>query len=283
MADMAARAGRLAGKTALITGAASGIGAASARLFAREGAAVLIADIAEAKGLELAGEITGSGGIASFIRADVTKEADIIAMVQAAVARYGRLDILFNNAGGGIAGRGEGPTALERLSTEEWDLTYALNLRSVYLAIRHALPHLRQAGKGCILSTGSDAGLRGLRGTEAYNVFKAGLHMLTRSLAQSIAADGIRINAIAPGWTGTPMLLANFPAGAEESILPIAQPIQRAGTPADMANAALFLASEEASFITGVVLPVDGGWLAQGDQNARLVIHMAKAARPEWS
>jgi NAD(P)-dependent dehydrogenase (short-subunit alcohol dehydrogenase family) len=125
--------------------------------------------------------------------------------------------------------------------------------------------------------------LRGIRGTDAYNAMKAGVHMLTQGFAQSIGASNIRINAIAPGWTATPMLLANFPEGAENTILPIAQPLPRAGRPVDIANAALFLASEEASFITGVVLPVDGGWLAQGDQNAALTLHMAGAAKPEWS
>ena len=276
-------AGRLQGKVAVITGAASGMGAESARLFAREGASVLVADINESLGQQVAREIEGAGGVASFLRADVTEEPQVVAMIEAAVSRYGKLDIVFNIGGGASGGTDEGATALERMTASEWDRTYTLNLRSVLLGIKYALPHMRRAGSGVIISTGSDAGLRGIRGTDAYNSLKAGVHMLTQSLAQSIGADGIRINSIAPGWTATPMLLADFPQGAVDTVLPIAQPLARAGKPLDIANAALFLASEEASFITGVVLPVDGGWLAQGDQNAALTLHMAGAARPEWS
>jgi NAD(P)-dependent dehydrogenase (short-subunit alcohol dehydrogenase family) len=276
-------AGRLAGKVAAITGAASGMGAESARVFAREGAKVVIADIDAERGEAVRREIEGAGGTASFIRTDVTQEKDIVSMIAAANARYGKLDILFNNAGGGVTGSGAGVTAIERLSADEWDRAHALNLRSVFLGVKHALASMRAAGGGSIISTGSDAGLRGIRGTDAYNALKAGVHMLTRSLAQSVAADNIRINAIAPGWIATPMLLANFPPGAEKTILPIAQPTRRSGLPRDIANAALFLASDEASFITGVVLPVDGGWLVQGDQNAALVMHLAGLERPEWS
>jgi NAD(P)-dependent dehydrogenase (short-subunit alcohol dehydrogenase family) len=278
-----APAGRLADKVALITGAASGMGAESARVFAREGAKVVVADIDSAKGEALCRDISKAGGSVSFIRTDVTREQDIIAAIGATIERYAKLNILFNNAGGGVRPSGTGITTIESLTADDWDRAHALNLRSAFLFIKYALPHLRAAGGGSIISTGSSAGLRGIRGTDAYNALKAGLHMLTQSLAQSIAADNIRINAIAPGWTATPMLLANFPPGAEESILPIAQPLQRAGLPRDIANAALFLASDEASFITGVVLPVDGGWMAQGDQNAALVMHMAGREKPEWS
>jgi NAD(P)-dependent dehydrogenase (short-subunit alcohol dehydrogenase family) len=275
--------GQLASKVAVITGAASGMGAETARLFAREGASVLIADIDEPQGTAMAAEILSQGGTAAFQKTDVTRKEDIVAMIETAVSRFGRLDILFNNAGGGIGGTDEGKISFERLSVEDWDRGHALNLRSTFLAIKYALPHLRAAGGGSIISTGSTAGVRGLRGTEVYNAMKAGVHMLTQSLAQSLGADNIRINAIAPGWTATPMLLKNFPPGAEDSVLPIAQPIKRAGTPMDIAKAALFLASDEASFVTGVVFPVDGGWLAQGDQNAALVMHMAGSAGPEWT
>lgn len=280
---MAHAAGRLSGKVAIITGAASGMGAESARLFAREGASLVVADIDESLGEQVVREISDEGGSAVFKRTDVTEEADLVAMIETAVSRHGRLDILFNNAGGGINGSDAGTTALERLTAAEWDRALALNLRSVFLAIKYALPHLRAAGGGSIINTGSDAGLRGIRGTEVYNAAKAAVHMLTTSFAQSIGGDNIRINAIAPGWTATPMLLGVLPAGAEETILPIAQPLRRVGRPADIANAALFLASDEAAFITGVVLPVDGGWLAQGDQNAALTLHMASMSGPEWT
>ena len=277
-------AGRLQGKVAIITGAASGMGAESARVFAREGASVLIADINEKLGEAVAKEIESQNGKASFLRTDVTEERDIVAMIETAVNRYGRLDILFNNAGGGAAASGTtGETTLERMTAADWDRCYALNLRAVFLGIKHALPHLRKAGGGSIISTGSDAGLRGIRGTDAYNALKAAVHMLTVGFAQSVGASNIRINAIAPGWIGTPMLLGVLPAGALEDILPIAQPLPRAGRPADIASAALFLASDESSFITGIVLPVDGGWLAQGDQNAALTLHLANAKKPEWA
>jgi NAD(P)-dependent dehydrogenase (short-subunit alcohol dehydrogenase family) len=274
--------GQLDGKVAIITGAASGMGAATARLFAREGASVLVADINEDGGAAVVAEIEQAGGVASFLRTDVTREEDIVAMIDAAVERYGRLDVLYNNAGGGVAGDEEGATAFERMSAAVWDHAHALNVRAVFLAVKHALPHLRAAGGGSIISTGSIAGVRGLPDTEAYNVFKAGVHMLTQSLAQTIGKDGIRINAIAPGWTATPMLLQSFPPGAEDTVLPLAQPLRRAGRPEDIADAALFLASDQSSFITGVVLPVDGGWYSQGVQNPELVLHMAQAEQPEW-
>jgi NAD(P)-dependent dehydrogenase (short-subunit alcohol dehydrogenase family) len=275
--------GRLDGKVAIITGAASGMGAESARIFAREGARVLIADVNAPLGEKVAQEIRANGGSASFLRTDVTEETDIVAMVATAVKQYGRLDILFNNAGGGVSGSEKGPTGLEMLTAAEWDRAHALNLRSVFLAIKYALPHLRAAGGGSIINTGSDAGLRGIKGTDVYNAMKAGVHMLVQGFAQSIGKDNIRINAIAPGWTATPMLLAVLPSDAEETILPIAQPLPRAGRPADIANAALFLASDEGAFITGIVLPVDGGWLAQGDQNAALSAYMSGLSRPEWT
>jgi NAD(P)-dependent dehydrogenase (short-subunit alcohol dehydrogenase family) len=280
---MAEGRGRLTGKVAIVTGGASGMGAETARVFAGEGASVLIADVNEPLGQKLSEEIGAAGGTAAFVRTDVTREADILAMIAAAVERYGRLDILFNSAGGGINGSGEGHTALEKMSAEEWDYSHALNLRSVFLTVKHSLPHFRKGGGGSIISIGSGGGLRGTRGTEAYNAHKAGLHMLTQSFAQSIGVDNIRINAIAPGLTATPLLLDALPPGAQQDILPIAQPLPRAGLPRDIANAALFLASDEASFITGVVLPVDGGWLAQGDQNAAMTLHMAGSAKPDWA
>jgi NAD(P)-dependent dehydrogenase (short-subunit alcohol dehydrogenase family) len=279
---MAEATGRLKDKVAVITAAASGMGAATARLFAREGASVLLADIDEALGQQVAGEIVRDGGTASFLRADVTREQDIVAMIETAVERYGRLDILYNNAGGGVGGSDEGPTALERLTAAEWDHCHALNLRSVFLGIKYALPHLRRAGGGSIIATGSDAGLRGIKGTYAYNAMKAGLHMLVQSFAQTAGPENIRVNAIAPGFTATAMLMASLPADADRTILPLAQPLPRAGRPEDIARAALFLASDEGSFVTGVVLPVDGGWLAQGDQNSRFTLHMHGAEKPAW-
>jgi NAD(P)-dependent dehydrogenase (short-subunit alcohol dehydrogenase family) len=281
---MATPGERLSGRVAVITGAASGMGAESARLFAREGASVLLADIQESLGETVAAEIRAAGGAAVFQRADVLQERDIVSMLETAVERFGRLDILFNNAGGGVMPSGtEGETTLERMSIEDWDRSHALNLRSVFLGVKYALPHLRKAGGGVILTTSSDAGLRGIRGNDAYNTHKAGVNMLTQSLAQTLAPFNIRINAIAPGWIGTPMLRAAMPPEVMDKVLPIAQPIERAGEAADIARAALFLASDDASFITGHVLPVDGGWIVQGDQNSRLTLFLAGRDKPEWS
>lgn len=283
---MAAIQGRLQDKVAIITGAASGIGAESARLFAREGASVLIADINDGLGASVAREICQNGGKAVFKHTDVSHESDIIAMIDATVEHFGRLNILFNNAGGASQTSGTvGETTVERTTAEDWDACYALNLRSVCLGIKYALPLLRQAGGGSIISTGSDAGLRGIPGHDPYNALKAGVHMLSVGLAQTLGVYNIRINAIAPGWIATPMLLAGFSEDMNplEKILPIAQPIKRAGRASDIAHAALFLASDDASFISGIVLPVDGGWLAQGDQNAAMTLHMATQKRPKGS
>jgi NAD(P)-dependent dehydrogenase (short-subunit alcohol dehydrogenase family) len=275
--------GRLDGKVAIITGSASGMGAATCRLFAREGASVVGADVNEEGGRAVVDEIVAQGLPATFVRTDVTEEADIVAMIAAAVDAYGRLDVLFNNAGGAIPGSAEGETSIERYTAEDWEYVHALNVRAMFLAIKHALPHLRAAGGGSIISTGSDAGLRGLPENEAYNVFKAGVHMLTQCLAQDLGRYHVRVNAIAPGWIGTPMTLQFFPPDAKQTLLPLAQPIPRAGEPEDIANAALFFASDESSFVSGVVMQVDGGWLSQGSQNTQVVQYMASGAvRPQW-
>jgi len=279
-------AGRLFGQVAVVTGAAQGIGAACARVFAREGASVLLADVNEITCMEVVEEIKCAGGIASFLKVDVTQESEIVAMIDAAVSRFGRLNILLNNAGGipaaaderstNISGNAnKGTTLIDTLTSEGWDATHALNLRAVFLGVKYALPYLRAAKGGSIISIGSTAAMRGLPGGEHYTAFKAGIHAFTETFAQSIGVDNIRINAIAPGWTATPNVLDRMENGAAETLLPIAQPPKRARMPEDIANAALFLASDEASFITGVVLRVDGGWVIQGDQNQEFVLRAA--------
>jgi NAD(P)-dependent dehydrogenase (short-subunit alcohol dehydrogenase family) len=270
--------GRLDGKVAVITGASSGMGAASARLFAAEGAAVVIADIDVDGGEAVAAQCRDDGHRVVFQRTDVTREDDVAGAVQRAVSEFGALHVMFNNAGAG------GALGLEDLAVEAWDASYALLLRSVFFGIKHATPELRRAGGGSIITTSSDAGVRPLAGNHAYATFKAGALMLTQSAALTLGADRIRVNAITPGWIVTPLLADTF--GGEEALRPVAthaQPIPRCGEGTDIAEAALFLASDASSFITGVTLPVDGGWLVQSFQSPQVDAAIAAlGGEPDW-
>jgi NAD(P)-dependent dehydrogenase (short-subunit alcohol dehydrogenase family) len=248
---------RLAGRVAIITGAASGIGRAAARLFAAEGAAVLVADLQVEAGEAVAAAIRAGGGRAAFVRTDVTDEAQVAAMVEGAVARFGRLDILFNNAGVGAS------TPFDRLEPAAFDRILAVDLRGVYLGCRAALPHLRRGGGGVILNTASQSGLEGQPMNEAYCAAKAGVILFTRSLARELAREGIRVNCICPGGTDTP-LLHGYLGGARAPADAVADlgarlPMGRVARPEEIAAAALFLVSDDASYVTGVALPVDGG------------------------
>jgi 3-oxoacyl-[acyl-carrier protein] reductase len=247
---------RLAGRVAIVTGAASGIGRASAERFAAEGAAVIVADMARDEGAAVAEEIRAAGGRAHFVATDVTREEDIRAMVAAAVEQFGKLDILFNNAGIGRF------VPFAELEPADWDRMQTVNLRAVYLGCRHALPALRQNGRGAILNTASQSGLQGQALNQAYCASKAGIVMFTRSLARELAREKIRVNCICPGGTDTPML-RGFAADAAKtpSLTELAAraPMGRFARPAEIAAAALFLVSDDASYVTGVALPVDGG------------------------
>lgn len=260
---------RLDGKVAIITGAASGIGAASARRFVEEGAKVLIADMHEPNGVALATEL---GDQAAFLRVDVTQEDQVAAAVNEATSRWGRLDVMFNNAGfGGALGPIEGTTV------EEFDLTFDVLLKGVFLGIKHATPAIRAGGRGgSIINTASVAGLQAGWSPHLYSVAKAGVIHLTKTVALELGADGIRVNAICPGIIATP--LAAGRAGTTQDTLDKmkqalgkSQVLGRIGDPVDIANAAVFLASDESSFMTGHAQVVDGGayagkpWAKQGE------------------
>lgn len=250
-------AGRLEGKVALVTGGASGIGEATIRLFAEEGASVVIADIQEERGLAIAGDI---GAAALYQPMDVTQESQVSAGLDAAVERFGRLDCVFANAG--IVGA---LGSIAEMPSEEWDFTLSINLRGVFLCMKHAARIMKPQGSGCILSTTSVAGLQGGLGPHAYATAKSALLGLTRNVAAELAGDGVRVNSIAASNVATEMVagmvfadpskVPEIKAGlASQSPLP-----GRAGLPEDIARAALYLASDDAGFVTGHTLVVDAG------------------------
>jgi len=248
--------GRLDGKVAIITGAASGIGRGTAIRFAGEGAAVVIADLNAEGGEAAVRDCKENGGRAVFQKADVSAEAEIKALVARAIKEFGRLDVIYNNAGiGGAVG------PLEQITALDWDKSFAVLMRSVFLGMKYAVPELRKAGGGSIISTASVAGIRGFNGLHAYCAAKAGVVNLTRSAALEFAKDKIRVNCICPGGINTPILHRNQPGmkDAMEQWMAHGQPLQRAGHPEDIANMALFLASDDSNWVTGQAMVVDGG------------------------
>jgi NAD(P)-dependent dehydrogenase (short-subunit alcohol dehydrogenase family) len=248
--------GRLDGKVAIITGAASGIGRGTAIRFAGEGAAVVIADLNVEGGEAAVRDCKENGGRAVFQKADVSAEAEIKTLVARAVKEFGRLDIIYNNAGiGGAIG------PLEQISVEDWDKSLGVLLRSVFLGIKHSVPEMRKVGGGSIISTASVAGIRGFAGLHPYCAAKAGVVNLTRSAALEFAKDRIRVNCICPGGINTPILHRNQPGmkDAMEQWMARGQPIQRAGHPEDIAGMALYLASPDSEWVTGQAMIVDGG------------------------
>ena len=248
--------GQLDGKVAVITGAASGMGAAAAMLFAREGAHVVLADLNGPGGEATAQNASEVGPRCVFQRTDVSSEPDVAALVARALSEFGRLDVMFNNAG--IAGA---LGSLETVSVEDWDRTQNVCLRGVFLGIKHAIAPMRSQGGGAIVSTASIAGIDGYPGLHAYCAAKAGVVNLTRSASIEFAADKIRINCIAPGGVSTPILglSGRYDKAATDAMLEKSQPLPIAGQPEDIAQAALFLASDASRFVTGHCLVVDGG------------------------
>lgn len=247
---------RLRDKTAVVTGGASGFGAAIARSFAAEGAAVVVADVAEEAGRQVTGEIEAAGGRAAFARTDVTERADVRAMLQAATDGFGGLDILVNNAGAAHRNK-----PLTEVDEAEFDRIYAVNVKAIYLAALEAVPIFRAGRGGVILNTSSTAALRPRPGLAWYNGSKGAVNVLTKSMAVELAPE-IRVNALCPvmGETGLLETFMGVPDTPEnrarfESTIPLG----RLSRPEDVARAAVFLASDEAGFLTGVCLEVDGG------------------------
>ncbi|MEH7482707.1 glucose 1-dehydrogenase [Neobacillus drentensis] len=248
---------RLLGKTAIITGGGGGIGRSTALRFTKEGARVAVADIDSAIGAETVRLIKEEGGEAIFVKTDVTDSKQIKALINTTTSTFGALHILFNNAG-----VGNSEVRSVDLSEEEWDRVIDINLKGVFLGIKYAVPEFIKAGGGAIINTSSLLGLKGQKYVSAYNASKAGVVMLTQNASLEYGKFNIRVNAIAPGVIDTPIIDHWKQDERKWPIISRANALRRIGTPDEVANAVLFLASDDASFITGTTLSVDGGGLA---------------------
>jgi NAD(P)-dependent dehydrogenase (short-subunit alcohol dehydrogenase family) len=247
---------RLKNKVAIITGAASGMGASTALIFAREGASVVVTDLLSDEGGQIVGQITASGGTARFQKLDVSSEVDWNAVVADTLAAFGRIDILINNAG--VSG-----SHPDRLNIETWDQQMNINAKGVFLGMRAVIPVMQKAGRGSIVNTSSISGFVGQDYVHmGYNAAKGAVRLATKSAAVQFAKEGIRVNSVHPGIMPpmrTSMLSAD-PGVRKQMIAAI--PMGREGGVEEVAHANLFLASDEASYITGIEVPVDGGYLA---------------------
>jgi NAD(P)-dependent dehydrogenase (short-subunit alcohol dehydrogenase family) len=268
---------RLDGRVAVITGGASGIGEATVRLFVDEGCRVVVADVLDERGRRL---VDGIGKSAVYVHADVSQETQVQAAVEHAVSHFGRLDCVFNNAGlGGVSG------PIAEIPVDGFDRTIGILLRGVFLGMKHAAPIMKRQGTGSIVSTASVAGLQAGFGPHVYSAAKAAVIHLTRSVAMELGESGVRVNCICPGGIATPIFgkalgldeaAADEAAKKMETVLATHQPIQRAGLPEDIAQAALWLASDDSRFVTGHALVVDGGltggrmWSVGQEQRAML-------------
>ncbi len=253
-------AGLLEGKSALVTGAGSGIGRATALAFAREGAWVAVADLSLEAAQETATLVEQAGGQAVAIAADVSDEAAVEAMVQAAVNAFGGLDCAFNNAGIAPAAAGASMQKACDITPEAWERILAVNLTGVWRCMRHEVAQMRRQGGGAIVNTASIGGLVGLPFSSAYTVSKHGVVGLTRVAAADYAADNIRVNAVCPGYVETPMTEETLSQRGERILARV--PMQRPGRPEEVAEAVVWMCSDRASFVTGAAWTVDGGYTA---------------------
>jgi NAD(P)-dependent dehydrogenase (short-subunit alcohol dehydrogenase family) len=255
--------GRLADRVALVTGGGSGIGLAAANLFAAEGAAVAVVDVRAEAADEAAGKIVAEGGRAIALVANVANAAEVAAAVDRAAAELGRIDVLYNNAGVNSSG------SIADAAEDDWDRCFDVNVKGTFLFSRAVVPHLRASGGGSIVNQGSVAGLVGVPNFAAYCAAKGAVVSLTRSMAIDLAPDGIRVNAICPGTVFTPLMEpmlrargdGDLAAGLAKTV--VKYPIGRLGNPEEIARVALFLASDDASFVTGSIVTADGGMTAQ--------------------
>ena len=244
---------RLEGKVALISGGARGMGAAEARLFASEGAKVVLGDVLESEGQQVEAEIAEAGGEAVFVHLDVTSEADWQQAVDTAIERFGGLHILVNNAGIWNGGN------VETQTIDGWDRIMDINAKGVFLGTRAAIPAMRESGSGSIVNISSVAGIIGSVGATAYNASKGAVRILTKSTAVQYAAEGIRCNSVHPGPIETQMIREVYPDDEIRNSRVSAIPMGRMGEMDDVAKGVLFLASDEASYMTGSELVIDGG------------------------
>jgi cyclopentanol dehydrogenase len=250
--------GRLGGKVAIVSGGARGQGATEAKMFAREGAKVVLGDVLDEEGKQVEAQINESGGTATYVHLDVTREDDWQFAVDTAIARYGKLDILVNNAGILIS------KSLEDTTVEDWDRIMGINAKGVFLGTKQAIPAMRRAGGGSIINISSTAGLVGSpNGSPSYTATKGAVRLLTKSTAIQYAKEGIRCNSVHPGPIDTEMIRHTLtdPTRLEQRMQRL--PLGRVGTPEDIAYGVLYLASDESSFVTGSELVIDGGTTAE--------------------
>ena len=249
-----------AGKVAFVTGAASGIGRATALAFAREGASVVVADVFEQGNQETARMIEELGGRAFAVKCDMTRTEDVKAALDKTIEAFGRLDFAFNNAG--IEPRNAAPTA--EYEEEEWNRIIDINLRGVFLCMKHEIPLILKQGRGAIVNTSSGAGIIGIKGSPAYTAAKHGVIGLTKAAALDYASQNIRVNAVCPGYIDTPMM-GRFTGGTDEGRTKVIaeEPVGRMGTPEEIASAVLWLCSDAAAFVVGHAMVIDGGQTVQ--------------------
>jgi NAD(P)-dependent dehydrogenase (short-subunit alcohol dehydrogenase family) len=254
-------AGRVDGKVALVTGGASGLGAESARRLAREGAKVVLTDLAAAAGQAVADEIAAAGGTAAFLPQDVTDEARWTEVVETVVGRFGRLDVLVNSAGVGSGGQ-----PILEATLEGWRRITSINLDGTFLGVKAVAPVMVAAGRGSIINLSSILGKVGLAGASAYCASKGGVALLTKAVALELAPLGVRVNSVHPGFIETPMVLNALRDSENENamrdFIVSRHAVGRLGVPREIADAIVFLASDESSFVTGSELVVDGGYTA---------------------